>query len=282
MPLVTAKEIMERADRDGYAIGAFNVDSLESVEAVVDAAEAERSPVIIAVGQGALAQARLPVIADMVKSIARNTHVPAALHLDHGTSFEQAVQCIREGFTSIMIDGSRLPFEENVRLVARVVAVADAVGVPVEGELGQIGGTEDLLEVSDDMAGLTDPETVAPFVTQTGVTSLAVSIGTAHGLYKREPKLRFDLLEQINRLTPAMLVLHGGSGVPDEAIRRAISLGINKINVATELRVAYTKAAIQVIQPEQGNQPKVMAAGRAAMREVVRQKMRLFGSSGKA
>lgn len=282
MPLVTAKEIMERADRDGYAIGAFNVDSLESVEAVVDAAEAERSPVIIAVGQGALAQARLPVIADMVKSIARNTHVPAALHLDHGTSFEQAVQCIREGFTSIMIDGSRLPFEENVRLVARVVAVADAVGVPVEGELGQIGGTEDLLEVSDDMAGLTDPETVVPFVTQTGVTSLAVSIGTAHGLYKREPKLRFDLLEQINRLTPAMLVLHGGSGVPDEAIRRAISLGINKINVATELRVAYTKAAIQVIQPEQGNQPKVMAAGRAAMREVVRQKMRLFGSSGKA
>lgn len=282
MPLVTAKEIMERADRDGYAIGAFNVDSLESVEAVVDAAEAERSPVIIAVGQGALAQARLPVIADMVKSIARNTHVPAALHLDHGTSFEQAVQCIREGFTSIMIDGSRLPFEENVRLVARVVAVADAVGVPVEGELGQIGGTEDLLEVSDDMAGLTDPETVVPFVTQTGVTSLAVSIGTAHGLYKREPKLRFDLLERINRLTPAMLVLHGGSGVPDEAIRRAISLGINKINVATELRVAYTKAAIQVIQPEQGNQPKVMAAGRAAMREVVRQKMRLFGSSGKA
>lgn len=282
MPLVTAKEIMERADRDGYAIGAFNVESLESVEAVIDAAEAERSPVIIAVGQGALAQARLPVIADMVKSIARSTNVPAALHLDHGTSFEQAVQCIREGFTSIMIDGSRLPFEENVRLVAKVVAVADTVGVPVEGELGQIGGTEDLLEVSDEMAGLTDPETVVPFVTQTGVTSLAISIGTAHGLYKREPRLRFDLLEQINRLTPTLLVLHGGSGVPDEAIRRAISLGINKINVATELRVAYTKAAIQVIKPEEGNLPKVMAAGRAAMREVVRGKMRLFGSSGKA
>jgi len=282
VPLVTAKEIMERADRDGYAIGAFNVESLESVEAVIDAAEAERSPVIIAVGQGALAQARLPVIADMVKSIARSTNVPAALHLDHGTSFEQAVQCIREGFTSIMIDGSRLPFEENVRLVAKVVAVADTVGVPVEGELGQIGGTEDLLEVSDEMAGLTDPETVVPFVTQTGVTSLAISIGTAHGLYKREPRLRFDLLEQINRLTPTLLVLHGGSGVPDEAIRRAISLGINKINVATELRVAYTKAAIQVIKPEEGNLPKVMAAGRAAMREVVRGKMRLFGSSGKA
>lgn len=238
MALVTSREMMEQARRDGYAIGAFNVDSLEAAEAVVDAAEALRSPAIVAVGQGLLRQSRLPAIAAMLRALTEGAKVPLALHLDHGTSFDQAVRCMHQGFTSVMVDGSHLSFEENIRLVASTVAVARPLSIPVEGELGQVGGVEDLLVVDEAKAGLTDPEMVVPFVEQTGLTSLAVAIGTAHGLYKGEPKIRFDLLEQIAARTSVLLVLHGGSGLADEIIRRAISLGISKINVATELRIA--------------------------------------------
>ncbi|MDD4767045.1 MAG: class II fructose-1,6-bisphosphate aldolase [Desulfotomaculaceae bacterium] len=276
--------MLKNAEADGYAVGAFNCNNMEIVQAIVAAAEAENSPVIMQASQGAIKYAGLDYIVAMAKLAAEGTNVPVALHLDHGTSYEQAIQCIHAGFSSVMIDGSKLPLAENIKLTRRVLDVARAVGVSVEAELGKIGGAEDDITVSERDALLTDPEEVATFVRETGVDSLAVAIGTAHGQYKGIPELDFPRLKKIKSMVNIPIVLHGSSGVPDDAIREAIRLGVRKVNIDTNIREAFTQAARRVLDanPNEIDPRKMLGPAREAAIEVIREKMRIFGSSNKA
>ncbi|KUO51241.1 MAG: tagatose-bisphosphate aldolase [Desulfitibacter sp. BRH_c19] len=284
MPLVTVKELLDGAERGKYAIGAFNCNSMEIIQAIVQAAEEENSPVIVQASQGAIKYAGLEYITTLTKLAAEQTKVPVALHLDHGTSFEQVVRCIRHGFTSVMIDGSAHPLPENIALTNKVIEIARAVGVSVEAELGKIGGTEDDITVSEREATFTDPEEARQFVEATGVDAIAIAIGTAHGVYKGEPKLDFERLEKISSLIDVPIVLHGSSGVPDEAIKRAIDLGVRKVNIDTNIREAFVKKARQIMEekPKEIDPRKILGPARQAMKEVIMEKIRLFGSSGKA
>lgn len=284
MPLVPAKELLEAAEKGNYAIGAFNCNNMEIIQAIVEAAEEENAPVIVQASQGAIKYAGLEYITALTKIAAENTKVPVALNLDHGTSFEQVVRCIRYGFTAVMIDGSAHPLQENIAITKKVVDVARAVGVSVEAELGKIGGTEDDITVDEREATFTDPQEAKEFVEATNVDALAVAIGTAHGVYKGEPKLDFKRLREIRSLINTPIVLHGSSGVPDEAISKAISLGVRKINIDTNLREAFVKKARQVMEekPNEIDPRKILGPAREAMKEVIKEKIRLFGSSGKA
>ncbi len=284
MELVTLKEMLAEAEKGQYAVGAFNANNMEIVQAIIEAAVEEKSPVILQASQGAIRYAGLDYIVALVRAGAAKTGLPVALHLDHGTDFAQVMRCIRGGFSSVMYDGSKYPLEENIENTRQVVQVAEAVGVSVEGELGKIGGTEDDISVEERDAFLTDPQEALRFVRETGVDALAVAIGTAHGPYKGEPRLDFDRLQEIRRLTGIPLVLHGASGVPDEAIRKAIGLGIRKINIDTELRQNFTAAVKDFIakNPDNIDPRKILGPAREAMKEAVKKKMRLFGCAGKA
>ena len=284
MALVPVSELLLKAERGGYAVGAFNANNMEIIQAIIEAAEKENSPVILQASQGAINYAGLDFIAGMVKIAARSSKIPVALHLDHGTDFSQVVRCIRWGFTSVMFDGSKLPLEDNIAITNRVLAIARAVNVSVEAELGKIGGTEDQVQVSEKEAQYTDPVEAEYFVKQTGVDSLAIAIGTAHGQYKGEPKLDFDRLKKIKSLTNIPLVLHGSSGVPDQAIQRAIKLGICKVNIDTNIREAFVGEMRRVIadKPDEIDPRKILGPAREATLEIIRQKIQLFGSSGKA
>jgi fructose-bisphosphate aldolase class II len=254
------------------------------VQAIVAAAEAENSPVIIQASQGAIKYAGIDYIAALSHQAAKNAKVPVALHLDHGTSIEQVMACIRHGFTSVMIDGSKYPFAENVAITKKVVELAHAVGVSVEAELGKIGGTEDDISVDERDAFFTDPEEAREFVAQTGVDSLAVAIGTAHGRYKGVPKLDFERLAKIRELVHIPLVLHGSSGVPDEDIKKAISLGVAKVNIDTNIREAFVGKMREVLEknPDEIDPRKILGPAREAAIEIIREKIRVFGSSNKA
>jgi len=284
LELVTLKEMLAEAEKGQYAVGAFNANNMEIVQAIIEAAVEEKSPVILQASQGAIRYAGLDYIVALVRAGAAKTGLPVALHLDHGTDFAQVMRCIRGGFSSVMYDGSKYPLEENIENTRQVVQVAEAVGVSVEGELGKIGGTEDDISVEERDAFLTDPQEALRFVRETGVDALAVAIGTAHGPYKGEPRLDFDRLQEIRRLTGIPLVLHGASGVPDEAIRKAIGLGIRKINIDTELRQNFTAAVKDFIakNPDNIDPRKILGPAREAMKEAVKKKMRLFGCAGKA
>jgi len=284
MPLVTAERLLKAAADGGYAVGAFNCNNMEIVQAIIAAAEAEDAPVILQASQGAIKYAGLGYIAAMAKSAIEQTYIPVALHLDHGTSFEQVVRCIAAGFSSVMIDGSRLPLEENISLTRQVVAVARAVGVSVEAELGKIGGTEDDISVAEAEAFFTDPEEAVHFVNQTGVDALAVAIGTAHGRYRGEPRLDFERLSRIAGLVKIPLVLHGSSGVPADAIREAVRRGIRKVNIDTDIRETFTGALRQVLaeSPEEIDPRKVLGPAREAAVNIIREKIRLFGSANRA
>jgi len=282
--LISTARLLKAAVKGKYAIGAFNCNNMEIVQAIVTAAEAENAPVILQASQGAIKYAGLDYITAMVKEAASKTRIPVALHLDHGTSFEQNIRCIAAGFTSVMIDGSRLPLEENIALTKQVVAVARAVGVSVEAELGKIGGTEDDITVDEAAAFFTDPEEAVYFVEQTGVDALAVAIGTAHGRYKGEPRLDFERLQEITQKVDIPLVLHGSSGVPAEAIREAVKRGIRKINIDTNIREAFVAAMRRVLadNPDEIDPRKVLGPAREAAVEVIREKIRLFGSADRA
>jgi len=284
LPLVTIKELLRAAEQGGYAVGAFNCNNMEIIQAIVQAAEEENSPVIVQASQGAIKYAGLEYITTLTKLAAEQTKVPVALHLDHGTSFEQVVKCIRHGFTSVMIDGSVHPLSENIKLTNKVIEVARAAGVSVEAELGKIGGTEDDITVDERDATFTDPQEAKMFVDATGVDALAVAIGTAHGVYKGEPKLDFERLKNIVALVDVPIVLHGSSGVPDEAIKQAISLGVRKVNIDTNLREAFVKKARQMIEERPGeiDPRKILGPAKDAMKEIIKEKIRLFGSNGKA
>lgn len=284
MPLVTVKELLTKADQGGYAVGAFNCNNMEIIQAIIAAAEAENAPVIVQASQGAIKYAGLDYIVALVEIAAQKSQVPVALHLDHGTSFTQVIQCIQRGFTSVMFDGSKLPLEENIAITKRIIEIAQIAGVSTEAELGKIGGTEDDITVSDKEAMMTDPQEAKTFVEQTGVDALAIAIGTAHGQYKFEPELDFARLKKIKGLVDIPIVLHGSSGVPDKAIAEAISLGVRKVNIDTNIREAFVKGVREVIaaHPKEIDPRKILGPAREEMIAIVREKIRLFGSTGKA
>ncbi len=284
MPFVPVQDLLLDAQKGGYAVGAFNCNNMEIVQAIVRAAEAEQSPVIMQASQGAIKYAGIGFITAMAKEAAAEAKIPVALHLDHGTSFGQVMQCLRNGFSGVMIDGSKLPLEENIALTRQVIAAASPMGVSVEAELGKIGGTEDDISVSERDAMFTDPDEAKYFVEQTGVGSIAIAIGTAHGQYKGEPKLDFDRLKKIASLINIPIVLHGSSGVPSEAIQEAITMGVHKVNIDTNIREAFVAACRQILDanPKEIDPRKILGPARDAAVEIIREKIRVFGSSGKA
>ena len=283
MPLVTTKQMLLDAQAGNYAVGAFNVENMEMVMAVMEAAEELKSPVIMQTTPSTVKYAGLDFFLANVKAAAERASVPVAMHLDHGSSFELAMQAYRTGYTSIMIDGSHGSFEENVAVSKAVADACAPSGIPVEAELGKVGGKEDDLDGGDDNP-YTDPAQAVEFVKQTGVTSLAVAIGTAHGVYKGEPKLQFDILSQIREIVDIPLVLHGTSGVPDEAVEECIKRGICKVNYATDLRIAFTNGLNKYLaeNPDTIDPKKYSAAGREEVKKYVMSKMKVCGSVGKA
>ena len=279
MPFVSTKDMLKHAQQDAYAIGAFNAENMEMVQAIIAAAEAENAPVMIQTTPGTLKYAGPACFAGMVSRLARDAKVPVALHLDHGSSYELAEECAREGYTSLMIDGSKFPYEENIAMTRRVVEMAN--GLPVEAELGTVGGKEDGMEAKPQY---TDPDQAADFVSRTGISSFAVAIGTAHGVYKGEPKLDLGRLSEVRARVDIPLVLHGTSGVPTDQVLECIRRGICKVNYATDLRIAFTAGVKQGINdnPDAFDPKKYLSCGRKAVEQRVRELIRILGSSGKA
>ena len=286
MSLVTTKELLLDAQKNGYAVGAFNVENMEMMQAVIAAAEEEKAPLIIQTTPSTVRYATTAVFANMARALAGKATVPIAIHLDHGDSFELCRQAAWDGYTSIMIDGSKLPLEENIALAKRVVEMSgDLEAHPcVEAELGKLGGKEDSVEVKPGDDLYTDVEEAKRFVAETGIDSLAVAIGTAHGFYQGKPKRDFERLAQLREAVAVPLVLHGSSGVPDEDVMRAISLGVCKVNFATELRVAYTQAARDSLSADADiyDPKKYGAQAREAVTALVRHRIKICGAQNRS
>ena len=309
MPLVTTKGMFEKSMKEGFAIGAFNINNMEIIQGIVDAAQKQNSPVILQASSGAIKYARIKYLMKMVEAAVEETNIPIAIHLDHGPDFETCKMCIDNGFTSVMIDGSKYSFEENVALTKKVVDYAHERGVVVEAELGQLAGIEDDVNVSEEDAKYTDPDQAKEFVERTGCDSLAIAIGTSHGAYKfkGEARLRMDILKQVKEKIPnTPIVLHGAStvipelvetcnnyggdipgakGVPDEILHEASLSGVSKINVDTDLRLAFTGEIRKALaeNPSAFDPRKYLTPAREKITEVVEHKIRdVFGSSNKA
>ncbi|HDS84627.1 MAG TPA: class II fructose-1,6-bisphosphate aldolase [Phycisphaerales bacterium] len=310
MALVTTKKMFEMAYKNGYAVGAFNVNNMEITQGIVDAVVQEQSPLILQISKGARQYAKMSYLRAIIDvAVKENPNIPIAMHLDHGDTFELCKQCVDDGFTSVMIDASHAPFEENIKLTKQVVDYAHAHGVVVEAELGQLGGIEEHVKGVDDvMAHLTNPDQVVEFVDKTGVDSLAVAIGTSHGAYKfkSEPKLAFDVVEKIQEKLPGFpLVMHGSSsvpkefkdlinkyggqmpdamGVPEEAISKAAKMALCKVNIDTDLRMALTAKIREVFwtKPAEFDPRKYLGPGREAITEMVKRKLHVLGCAGKA
>lgn len=283
MPLVTTKQLLSDAQKGGYAVGAFNVENMEMVQAVIAAAEELKSPAIMQTTPSTVKYAGLDYYFANAKVAAERASVPVAIHLDHGSSFELAMQALRTGYTSIMIDGSHGTFEENIAVSKAVADACHPSGIPVEAELGKVGGKEDDLDGGDENP-YTDPQQAVEFVKATGVDFLAVAIGTAHGVYKGVPKLDVERLSEIRKVVDIPLVLHGTSGVPDDAVKECIRRGICKVNYATDLRIAFTKGVNQVLgdKPDTIDPKKYNAQGREEVKQYVMSKIKVCGSEGKA
>lgn len=310
MPLVTTKEMFEKAYKDGYAIGAFNVNNMEIIQGITEAAMEEKSPVILQVSAGARKYARHNYLVKLVEAAILETDLPIALHLDHGENYDICKACVDGGFSSVMIDGSKYSFEENIALTKQVVDYAHSKGVVVEGELGRLAGIEDAVNVTDEDAQFTDPAQVEEFVSKTGVDSLAIAIGTSHGAYKfkpgQKPRLRFDILEKIQqRLEGFPIVLHGASsvpqdkvaiinqfggampdaiGIPEDMLRQAAKMAVCKINIDSDLRICMTAAVRQHLaeHPDHFDPRQFLTPGREAIKQIVAHKMRdVLGSSGR-
>ena len=309
MPLVTTKEMFEKSMKEHFAIGAFNVNNMEIIQGIVAAASEENSPVILQASSSAIKYAGYNYLLKMVEAATMETNIPIVLHLDHGPDFETCKACVDAGFTSVMIDGSKYDFEENVALTKKVVDYAHSKGVVVEAELGKLAGIEDDVNVAEDDARYTDPDQAYEFVQRTGCDSLAIAIGTSHGAYKfkGDAHLRFDILQKVKEKLPnTPIVLHGAStvipelvnmcnnfggnipgakGVPDEILHEASLSGVSKINVDTDLRLAMTANIRRVFaeSPEVFDPRKYCGEARTAIKEVVQNKIRnVFGSSNKA
>lgn len=309
MPLVTTKDMFEKSMKEHFAIGAFNVNNMEIIQGIVDAASQENSPVILQASAGAIKYARIGYLRKMLEAALEEYDIPIALHLDHGPDFETCKMCVDNGFSSVMIDGSKYDFEENIRITKQVVDYAHSKGVVVEAELGKLAGIEDDVNVDEADAMYTDPEQAKEFVERTGCDSLAIAIGTSHGAYKfkGEAKLRFDILEKIKEKLPnTPIVLHGAStvipelvemcnqyggdipgakGVPDEILHQASMLGVSKINVDTDLRLAMTGAIRKVFaeEPSKFDPRAYLTPAREQITKTVSHKIKnVFGSSNKA
>ncbi|MFP3916613.1 class II fructose-bisphosphate aldolase [Lysinibacillus telephonicus] len=284
MPLVSMKEMLIKAKSEGYAVGQFNINNLEFTQAILLAAEEEKSPVILGVSEGAgKYMGGFIAVVNMVKGLMESYKitVPVAIHLDHGSSFEKCKEAVDAGFTSVMIDASHHPFEENVKITTQVVEYAHSKGVSVEAELGSVGGDEDGV-----IGGIiyADPQECKALVEQTEIDCLAPALGSVHGPYKGEPNLGFAEMEEISKLTDLPLVLHGGTGIPTKDIQRSISLGTAKINVNTENQIAATKVIREILENDKKvyDPRKYLAPARDAIKATVIGKMREFGSSQKA
>ena len=309
MPLVTSKKMFEDAYKGGYAVGAFNVNNMEIIQGIVQAGTKLNAPLILQVSKGARAYANHTYLVKLVEAAVETSGLPIVLHLDHGPDFETCKACIDGGFTSVMIDGSHLALEENIKLTRQVVEYAHDHGVVVEGELGRLAGVEDDVKVGDDDALYTDPDEVEEFVKATGVDSLAIAIGTSHGAFKfkGKPHLRFDILEKVSEKLPGFpIVLHGASsvmpeyvqminqyggnipgaqGVPEEMLRQAASMAVCKINVDSDLRLAMTGVIRKQFaeHPDQFDPRQYLKPARIALRDMVRHKIvNVMGCNGKA
>ena len=311
MALVSTKEMFEKAYKGGYAIGAFNVNNMEIIQGITEAAKEENAPLILQVSSGARKYANHTYLVKLVEAAIQETGLPIALHLDHGDTFELCKSCIDGGFTSVMIDGSHHSFEDNIALTKKVVEYAHAHGVSVEGELGRLAGIEDAVNVSEKDASFTDPDQVQEFVERTGVDSLAIAIGTSHGAYKfkpgQKPQLRFDILEEVEKRLPGFpIVLHGASsvipkyvdminayggrmpdaiGIPEEMLRKADSMAVCKINIDSDLRLAMTAAIREHFaqSPEHFDPRQYLSPARANIKELVKHKLvNVLGCNGKA
>lgn len=282
MALVTSTRILQHARENGYAVCAFNVENMEMIQAVVEAAEETASPVIIQTSANTVKYAHMDYYYAMVRAAMKHATVPVALHLDHGDGTELALQAIRAGYTSVMIDASKQPFEENVRQTKAVVDVSRPVGVSVEAELGNVGGKPGDPDYGTN--GYTKPEEAEEFVRRTGVDSLAVAIGTAHGVYRGEPNLDLKLLRTLREAAGVPLVLHGASGLSEQDVQRCIAHGITKVNYATELRIAFTEAVKEyfTIESDFVDPKKFTGYAREKVKDVALEKMRACGSHGKA
>jgi tagatose 1,6-diphosphate aldolase GatY/KbaY len=271
-----------KAQEGNYAVGAFNVENMEMVMAVIAAAEELNAPVIMQTTPSTVKYAGLDYYLANVATAAKNAKVPVAMHLDHGSSFSLAMQALRQGYTSIMIDGSHSVFEENIAITKSVVDACKPSNIPVEAELGKVGGKEDDLDGGD--GGYTDPKEALEFVQKTGVNSLAVAIGTAHGVYKGEPKLDLDRLVEIRKIVDVPLVLHGASGLSEEAVKESIKRGICKVNFATELRIAYTDGVKELLEekPETIDPKKYGVVGIEKVKELVKNRMMMCGCQNQA
>lgn len=283
MGLVSMKEMLQAAKAGKYAVGHFNINNLEFVQAIVEAADEERSPLILGVSEGALKYMGLEYTIAMAEAATKMTDVPIALHLDHG-SYEMALYLLENGFSSVMFDGSKYSLQDNIELSKKVVEAARYMGVSVEGELGAIAGTEDDLSVAEEEAMLADPVEAIRYCQETGVDALAMAVGSAHGVYKGEPNIRFDIIEYVSGQIDVPLVLHGGTGIPDETIRKAITAGIGKINVNTENQIVMTNKIREVLANNDKvyDPRKYLGPGREEIKIAVKEKIRLFGSNGKA
>lgn len=283
MPLVTTKEILLDAQKNKYAVGAFNVENMEMVQAVVSAAVELKSPAILQTTPSTLKYASPELFYANVKAEAEKANVPIAIHLDHGSSYDLAMSALNAGYTSIMIDGSHSSFEENIKITKSVVLKCHEKGIPVEAELGKVGGKEDDLDGGEGDLH-TNPKEAAEFVEKTGIDSLAIAIGTAHGVYKGTPKIDKERLSEIKAVVSIPLVLHGTSGVPDEDVIECVKRGICKVNYATDLRIAFSKGLKEVLakDPDVFDPKKYNAAGREEVKKYVMQKMQVVGSVNKA
>ena len=305
--LVTNKDLQVAAKKGKYAVGAFNTSNIEITQAIIEAHEEVNAPVIIAASTSAIKYCGIDILSSVVRKMAEKAKIPVSLHLDHGTDYDLIVNCVRNGWTSIMIDGSHAPLEGNIALTSEVVKICHAVGISVEAELGRLGGIEDNITVDEKDARLTDPDEAERFVAETQCDTLAIAIGTSHGAYKftGDSKLAFDRLGVIGGRIDIPLVLHGASsvipevvekankygadlgaakGVPVEDIKRAISLGITKVNIDTDLRLAFTAGVRQILadKPELFDPRKIIGAGREDIKNVVKNKIDILGCAGKA
>jgi tagatose 1,6-diphosphate aldolase GatY/KbaY len=277
MPLVTSEELLRDAQKGDYAVGAFNAENMEMVQAIVAAADELHAPVIIQTTPSSIKYGGLRQYLSIVRAAAEIVKVPVAIHVDHGDSFELAVQALRIGYTSIMIDGSHLMFEDNVQLTQKVVAACAPNKIPVEAELGKVGGKEDDMEGGS--GGYTVPEEALEFVERTGISSLAVAIGTAHGIYKGTPKLDKERLSIIKKIIDIPLVLHGASGLSDAEVKECISRGICKVNFATELRIAFSDGVKKLLseKPDTFDPKAYGKVGRENVRQLVKNKIVVCG-----
>ncbi len=310
MPLVTTKKMFEMAYKNGYAVGAFNVNNMEITQGIVEAVAEEKAPLILQISRGAREYAKNSYLKAIINvAVAENPQIPIAIHLDHGDTFETCKQFVDDGFTSVMYDGSHLPYEENIAITKKVVEYAHAHGVVVEAELGQLGGIEeDVVGVDDVAKHIADPDQAVDFVKRSGCDSLAIACGTSHGAYKFKtaPKLAFDVIEKIGKLMPGYpLVMHGSSsvlaefrdlinkyggkmpgsmGVPEDMVTKASKMAMCKVNIDTDLRMALTAKIRQVFaeKPGEFDPRKYLGPGRDAIREMVRHKLHVLGCAGKA